>query len=977
MPDAMHQNIYALPPGIDFANEFASGFFRRFAAMPPEATASITILANSGRMQRALIDALAAQKTGLLPRVGLVTQIELLLPVSEWRPAGAHTALRQRLELTQLVTGLLEQQPDLAPKTSAFDLADSLARLFAEMQSEGVPAAALAGIDTGEMSGHWGRSLAFLNIAQRFLKGGSLDKDALQRLYLEALRQSWLRAPPQQPVIVAGSTGSRGTTSDLMDLVTSQAQGFVVLPGFDMALPDEAWAAMDGRSGAEDHPQYRFFDFMKRHRISARDIPVWNGEARPSPRNQLVSLALRPAPVTDQWLSEGPKLDDIGGAVEGLSLIEASSPREEALALASAMRFAVEKAQSAVLISPDRTLTRQVTAALDRWGIEPDDSAGRPLALSPPGRFMRHVLHLLTGRASSTDLLVVLKHPITASGSPGRGAHLRWTRELELFLRRKGLPFPTGPDIQRWADRIDGAGTWAAWVSDCLNTTQNPFDNDLSNMIDHHRKLAERLAAGPASTEGPKEIWAKEAGRLVERLMNDLADAAAGIRDLTIRDYAALFEHQIAHLDVRQPDPSHPDIKILGTLEARIKGADIVLLGGLNEGIWPSTPAPDPWLNRTMRKQAGLLLPERQIGLSAHDFQQAIGHPTVILSRAIRDDAATTVPSRWINRLSNLLTGLKRSPDGRDLLAEMQARGQIWVRYGQALDRQASPSVQRARRPSPVPTHAPRHMSVTQIRTLIRDPYAIYASKILRLRKLGPLMPQPDAALRGTVFHKGLETFMRRVQDGRTSLSADALTETAAEILNADLPWPAARRLWLARLGRVADWFVANETSLAPKARQMLFEQEGTLQLPALDFTLSAKADRIDLLPDGRVRIIDYKTGTPPSKQQQLKFDHQLLLEAMMVEDAAFKGLGSVEAAQAIYVGLGTKPEIRPAPLDVLPPSVMRQHLQDLLRAYVEDGKGFTALRAAESERFEGDFDHLSRRGEWELTDHPEKVILA
>ena len=85
---------------------------------------------------------------------------------------------------------------------------------------------------------------------------------------------------------------------------------------------------------------------------------------------------------------------DLPAATAGLTLARSARRRGiEALAIALRLRAAVQEGRRAALISPDRELTRQVAAALDRWGIEPDDSGGTPLHQTPPGR-LRQVADL-------------------------------------------------------------------------------------------------------------------------------------------------------------------------------------------------------------------------------------------------------------------------------------------------------------------------------------------------------------------------------------------------------------------------------------------------------------------------------------------------------------------------------------------------------------------------------------------------------
>jgi RecB family exonuclease len=442
-----------------------------------------------------------------------------------------------------------------------------------------------------------------------------------------------------------------------------------------------------------------------------------------------------------------------------------------------------------------------------------------------------------------------------------------------------------------------------------------------------------------------------------------MAEADAG-GPLTPFDYDALLANLFAGREVREAVTAHPDIMIWGTLEARVQGADLVILAGLNEGTWPKAPDPDPWLNRTMRAQVGLLLPDRQIGLSAHDFQQAICAPRVVLSRAIRTAEAQTVPSRWLNRLVNLLSGLP-GQGGPQALAEMQARGKVWVHQAAAFeaDMRAIPHDPPAPRPAPAPPVRPTRLSVTQIETLIRDPYAIYARHVLGLSKLNPLLTMPDALLRGTVLHDVLE----RATDPAEGRS---LLDVAQAVLQQAVPWQAVRALWFARLARVAPelerYLAAQPGDIAVR------EQKFAWHVPAPPFTLTAKPDRIDLWPDGRVHVIDYKTGAPPTDKEQKQFAKQLLLQAVMAQEGAFTPLGPCEVARISYLGLGggalklAETEMSATLLDSTKEGFIK-----LITTYLDQRQGFAARRAPRDTRYAGDFDHLARFGEWTMQDDP------
>jgi double-strand break repair protein AddB len=965
--------VFGLPAGVDFPQLLVEGLMQRFAGHPPEALARVELLVNTRRMARRLRKMFESGPALLLPRIRLITDLETLEP-SIILPEGA-SGLRRRLELIGLISALLEKSPDLASRASLYDLADSLAALIDEMQGEGVSPQAIADLDVTDQSGHWERAKIFLGIVQDYLSltEAKPDKEARQRTRVQAIAALWEEQPPKHPIIVAGSTASRGTTMLLMQAVARLPQGALVLPGFDFDLPANVWAALDDPLISEDHPQYRFYHLMKGLGSSANAVKRWHDCKPPSPaRNKLVSLSLRPAPVTDAWRIEGPRLNDLEHATEDMTLLLAETPRAEALAIALRLRKAAEDGQTAALITPDRMLGRRVTAALTRWDILPDDSAGTPLHLSPPGRFLRHAAALMSKRLDAEALLTLLKHPLSHSGAD-RNMHRLYTQRCELAIRRHGLPYPEADAFVAMCTTAvpddDDMRLWANWVADAMMGHQDPAPMPLAYWVNKHLEIAEFLAAGPSGgTE--HELWLQKAGIQARRVMQDLTDQAAFGTSLSAADYGDLVGALLSAGEVRDRDAPHPDIMIWGTLEARVQGADLVILGGLNDGTWPEAPPPDPWLNRKMRNDAKLLLPERRVGLAAHDYQQAVCAREVWITRAIRSEDAETVPSRWVNRLGNLMGGLPNQ-GGVQAWSAMIARGEYWL--GQARALEAVDRVPSAPRPSPRPPleARPRNLSVTQIKTLIRDPYAIYARHSLRLRALRPLVQSPDAPLRGTVVHTVMEEFVKSIMRDPQRLNRTHLMDIAHDIMAELVPWPAARTIWLAKLARVADWFIEGERARQANATPIAFEEDarGILNLADLGFTLNGVADRIDQNQSGEIQIYDYKTGKPPTDKQQKHFDKQLLIEAAMVEQGAFPKVSAAPVSRATFIGLGTVPEEIDAPIEEEPPHVVLDNLRKLIAAYLEPDQGFTSRRMMERDGFAGDYDHLARYGEWDGSD--------
>ncbi|GIT92557.1 double-strand break repair protein AddB [Jannaschia pagri] len=961
----MIRGLFHEPPGVDFSRAVVAGLRARLSGHPPEAMARVTLLVNTNRMADRLRAAFAQGGPTLLPRIGLVSQPAALLPPGAVAPADL-SPLALRLRLTQLVRHLLTAQPDVSPPSAAFDLAGTLLTLLEEIQEEGMDPQALETLDVRHLSEHWNRSLAFLRIvADWSARGAGRTPMAAQTDALTALLAQWSEAPPTDPVVIAGSTASRAPTRRLIDGVLALPQGAVILPGLDGDMPDAAWDSLvdpDGQ-GAQDHPQFRHAALLAAQSQTRADCPSWSGLRPAAPtRNRLVSLALRPAPATDAWREEGPDLSDLSDACEGVTLLAAPTPGAEAMAIALGLRAALADGKRAALITPDRTLSRQVAAQLDRWGIEPDDSAGRPLQQSAPGRLLLTSAALLGRRPEAEALTLLLSHPLTRADD--RIDHLRHARALEVELLREGpCPFPDRAAVAQWVADPDTSGqadAWTDWLCDLLDRLgAAPAMAPLASHLDTHLAVIEHLS-GDA-------IWQGEAGRSARAVVEGLRAAApeGGDGAIGALEYTRILQALLSAEEVRETYAPHPDVMIWGALEARARTADLVILGGLTDGVWPDQPAADPWLNRAMRAACGLRLPERSTGLSAHDFQQAVAGPEVWLSRATRDAEADLVPSRWVNRIEGLLGGL--GGQAAEALSQMRARGDRWLRLAGTTD-QPDTLLPPAPRPGPVvPASAqPKRLSVTAIEMLIRDPYAIYARHVLGLRALGPLRQTPDARLRGTVVHTAMERFAGSKTDALDPGASARLRNILEATLEQEAPWPATRRLWLGKFDRILDDLLTAEATRRSLGRPILLEERGRWQVPGLDFALTAEADRMDDRGVA-VAIYDYKTGKPPTPKQQALFAKQLLLEAIMVEEGAFGTIGKRAVDEVAYLQVGSTYAEQRVQIDADVLAATRAGLRDLIEGY-RAGRPFVARLMPEALTYASDFDQLSRRGEWDDT---------
>lgn len=970
--------IFGIPPGVKFAEAIVDGIRARGQSYSPHELAKIEIFVNTARMKRSLRSAFAAGPALLVPQIRLISDLTAFDYLED--ETVSVSPLRRRLDLARIVSALLDAEPDLGPRSSLYPLADSLADLFEEIESEQIPIDALSKLDVEDQSGYWQRSLKFLNLISELANSG-LSNEALLVRAVEKRIAAWKKNPPEHPIFFVGSTASRKTTRELMKGISKLPQGAIVLPGFDFHLLTNVWTDFQETHAGkmppfEDHPQYRFQAFLDQLNFTQNDVRPWSNDTGAT-SNRLISLSLQPAPVTDQWMTFGPELGNLVALTKHISLIEAASPRDEAEAIALRLRQAAQNGTTAALVSPDRNLTRQVAAALDRWDLKPDDSAGIPLHLSAPGRLLRHVADGLCDDHSIENLMTLLKHPLAHSDRDDRGEHLRRTRELELELRNKhGVKFGSG-FLTKWVskafDNDPDALAWASWVLDLSGGCVTHQKKTLADWYSCHIERAETWCAGP-DIGGSGELWKESAGRKSFEICNSLKNEIDTEITLSAKEYAALFANVLSKEVVRNRDSGHPNILVLGTLEARVQNSDLVILGGMNETIWPAAPEADPWLNRTLRKRVGLLSPERKIGLSAHDYQQAVAAKEVWITRSLRSSDSETVPSRWVNRLLNLIQGLSDN-EGAAALSGMRQRGQYWIDQAKCV---ASPSVEtmRATRPSPRPSvpARPNELSVTQIKTLIRDPFSIYVEKILRVRAINQLSAKPEAQLRGIIFHKILEKF---AGEDLNSQTLDCLTAIAKQEVDDHCPWPTTKLLWGAQFERIASRFMQDEYERREFSAILGTEIRCFAELKDLNFSIKGIADRVDLTNDGLAVLYDYKTGALPSKKQQELFDKQLLVEAAMLERGHFEKIPATPVTKAEFIGINEAMKRVTAPLDSISTDDTWSQLEALITNWKSPETGYSARLALHKKEDVSAYDHLSRFGEWSISDAVVPVDLT
>src|SRR6202165_5461716 len=936
--------------------------------------------------------------------------------------------LDRRLTLARLVAAWAKS-PVSAPlvvggPASTLALAGDLARLMDDMVTRGVGWNALDGLVPDQLDKYWQHSLEFLQIARQAWPAhlAEIEKiePAARRDLLIAAEAARLTAHHDGPVIAAGSTGSMPATAKFLHAVANLPHGAVVLPGLDTDLDDVAWQLIGGTRDAQgkfttppasNHPQFAMHALLGKFGIKRSDVEIL-GTPAPYGREMLVSEAMRPSNATAQWhqrLSQPEVVEKISAGMANLAVIEPANPEMEALAIAVAMREARHLNKSAALVTPDRALARRVMAALGRWDLAFDDSGGDALMDTPAGIFARLAAEAAANGLEPPTLLALLKHPLCQLGG-AEGAWQNAVEVLELALLRGTRPQAGSSglarDFARFRDelaKLRGGETSSLHASEPrtrlgdealdrayqliaqLQAALSPLESlsfskryDFAELAARHRKVLMELSRDP---HGVAVVFGGRQGSSLTTAFDELLGKADGdgvvASGLMVQlgDYPEVFQTAFGDRMVRRPESASAHLHIYGPLEARLTQSDRVIVGGLVEGVWPPAPRIDPWLSRPMRHELGLDLPERRIGLSAHDFAQLLGTDDVILSHAAKVGGAPAVASRFLHRLEAVA--------GEERWEAAKAAGEKYVRFADGLDRPGK--VEPIPQPAPKPPRAtrPLKLSVTAIEDWLRDPYTIYAKYILKLAPLDPVHMPLSAADRGSAIHGALGEFTQTFSAALPGNVALALRGIGEKFFEPLMERPEARALWWPRFQRIARWFADWEVVRRGNVAEIDAEIRGEIPI-RLDnertFVLSARADRIERRHDGTFAILDYKTGQPPTgKQVRMGLSPQLTLEAAILREGGFEDTpAGASVSELVYVRLsGNNPPGEQRTLELKinkgdqaqspddAADYARQELEKLIRKFENENQAYPSLNLSMWSNRYGTYDDLARIKEW------------
>lgn len=998
--DDRQPRVLTIPPSANFLEALTdavlAGFPRPETLPPPDPLTELprwTLLVPTRRAARQLEDIFRSKlgpRGGLLPAIRPIGDIdeELLAAHPSLEPAhpgipDAISPLGRELVLINLIDDWVSENPgsqlarEIADSPAqALALAQSLAEFVDTLETEEIGAVDISGLYDLESARHREAVLDFLALARvrlpALLKQWQLSgpKERQSRIIRQEAHRLG-RQSPKWPIVAAGSTGTIPATRELLLAISRSPGCAVVLPGLDLGLDELSWNAL-----GPQHPQYALKELLGTMAVDRKQVTVLAG-CTPAPRDWMMTEFMRPPEGSAVWIdtlkADAQSRTD---ARRGLTLIETRSREEEALTISLMLREAHEiPDRTACLITPDRDLARRVKQELKRWTIDIDDTAGQPLIdFAGPGLLALLLVAIESG-FGLVPMLALVRHPMVTAGLDSPAAR-QAASLLDLALFRKGSGWPglsqlcsaytrnkTEIEADSHAHEVFHQFVSADWqaaavflegVVSVLEKLGLPASASLSDHLDAIQDALQGLA-GPV-------IWADEPGAALNSLIAAIKSESGYSGTCGTGRVIAILMHRLRTEVFRPSRGQTPRLAIYGLLEARLMRADLHVLGGLNENIWPALPDTGPWLNRPMREKLRMQLPERAIGQTAHDLVQAMGADEVRLvwSRRIGDSPAN--PSRWILRLKLLLSDVLPAADSP------------WLQWARQLLR--AESVKPGAKPKPCPpvSARPARMSVTQVETLIRDPYAFYARQILKLNPLPDISMVPGYDLRGTLYHEAIGKFLRNHPVDFPQDALEKLLAISREVFAPHFDIPLIRAFWWPRFQRIAAELVAEDRSDIVRT----YAETGgsySFDVAGRDFKLTGRADRLDLLKSGEVAILDYKTGTVPSGPQvKSGLAPQLPLEAAMVSFGAFKEVGSRQVSRLEYVKLSggspaietTQPKLEAPVMDL---SIGHfERLRKLLEAYANPLRPYFPRNIVVNVDDVLSHDHLSRYLEWRLS---------
>ena len=920
------QRVFNISSNLSFLDSLAQGVLEKFPDLQ-----NLTIFLPTKRAIRPLAEAFlkhSKKDVLVLPKIealGEVDEDEISLEFNQ-DFAELPEEIPQIKRIYLLAKLIFQNRDKIEISMPSFNncisLAKSLAGLLDELQNKDINYKNLQTMAVvGELAQHWELTYNFLQLILEkwevyLAENNYLEPVARRNKLLGELTNYYRSGANKNPVLIAGTTASVPATLKLVKAILESGNGYLVLDGLDRNLSQDDFRILE-----ETHPQYNLAQLLNKLELYADDVLEWQ-KTELTERQKIISTILYPSAKTAEWQDK-----EFNGA--NLTQIDCENLEEEAAVISVLLREGLEDAKkTAMVVTNNRPLAARIASKMSVWGVEVNDSAGQVLLNTPPARFLIQLAEMAISDNAPLESLSFFKHPFVNYETKEKA------RAIELKFLRKDL-------------RDDDSFT--SFKDKGLSLPEyEPFyqiikqgEAVLADVLRLHLAAAEAIAGDEKLYDKPEEF-----AEFLEEFQNSIdADFI-----INTKHYAEILESFLGGKTFRPKFGSHPRINILSPIEARLIQANTVILAGMNEGSFPLIPPADSFMNQQIRKNIGLDLLSQKIGKSAHDFELLSQADKVFYTRSNKEGGSPTVESRFLKRLK--------------AITKIDA-GEKYTQFAEKIfypKLEAKP----CERPMPNPPieARPKKLSATKIGRLMRDPYIIYASEILKLKKPKDIDAELTPADFGNIIHKALEDFNNSYDENLSDAEqTKQLIEYAKPAFEKIIDKQSVQAFWLPKFYRITTWYVQNERKIREVAAQRYFEHEGKINIKGVDIT--TKADRVEVTDT--IKIIDYKTGTAPSPTKVKNgIEPQLSVEAIIFE-VVFGKL----VADAEYWKLNGDEEDMNKPTSFAKDienivADAREGLDNLIGLFNQPNAKYIAQPWTKFAIEYNDYEHLERIKEWE-----------
>lgn len=910
----------------------------------------------------------------------------------------------------------------------AISLAFELGKLIDSFEIEEVDLTILENIYPEEYSEHYQNVIKLLEVIKEYWNEildaeGKINSAKKQVSEIKLFADFLENNNKYKRIVLAGTTASQPATRYLIEKVLNNSNGILILPSVDQNISEDTWYNI-----SQSHPQYGMkylLDYLSISRDEINEFPASKNNFKPIKDLEIfISEIMKELGIELKNTKE--KVSN--NVLENISIVEGKTNREEAelISISILEHIKSNSEEDIVVVTPDRQMSKAITSNLKSFGIETDDSGGSSLSKSDLGRYMLLTSSLVSSNFDAYSLISFLENKYTniiekfiieknneeELSNKDIKIHKKSLIKNILDLVFRGEKISKGLDevinklyTQKILKQETENGNSSTYQPHLRNISINEIDDAISllNLIRNKSDLLSNIFKENRREELPKvlkshisfleeicnhkKIFKSDDGKVLQKTLIEINTAMKDFNiEVSIYEYEKILEAFLDTKSIRSPQFNHK-VSILGPIEARMLQTDYLILAGLNEGIFPQGQKEDIFLNRKMRDELGLPLPERRIGLSSHDFSTLISSSKkVLISYAQKRDGSISLPSRWIQKINSYLSKVDIEIDKTEELRLRLIRNSLF----------SSTTFNPIKRTSfnPDKELRPKKLSATFVEKALKDPYQIYSRYILKLYKKFDINQEVTAADLGTIMHEALENFVKKNMTHRFDLTQEF--ERLLELKSVD---DSIKIFWRGRFKKFANWFVPKyKKEKDENIKHSFTEIKGSYQVPVSEslsisngevpLIIEGTADRIDHLEDGLFKIIDYKTGGCPTWTQVIDGSKaQMAIEALILEKGVFK---SAEESRELKTLVGGKVSAlsfitmsshknsvgdeklypkTPEEIDNLKTIIEKTEsgLQTLNKEFLRKNRELLASPTSESQKesFFNDYKHLERIKEW------------